>query len=60
MPIQALSHALVNELVEDGSLSGLEAAIDEYGKLSEQEPSEEELAAAAAEQSNVVLRPAER
>lgn len=37
MPIEALSDALVNELVEDGSLSGLEAAIAEYGKLSEQE-----------------------
>ncbi|MER8925796.1 phage portal protein [Mesorhizobium sp. M0859] len=48
IPIDALSDALVNALVEDGSLPGLEAAIDEYGKLSEQEPSEEELAAAAA------------
>lgn len=37
MPIEALSDALVNELIEDGSLSGLEAAIDEYGKLSEQD-----------------------
>lgn len=46
MPIEALSDALVNELVEDGSLSGLEAAIDEYGKLSEQEEGEEEVAAA--------------
>lgn len=36
MPIEALSDALVNELIEDGSLSGLEAAIEEYGKLSEQ------------------------
>lgn len=36
MPIEALSDALVNELVEDGSLSGLEAAIEEYGKLSAQ------------------------
>jgi len=46
MPIEALSDALVNELVEDGSLSGLEAAIDEYGKLSEQEEDEVEVAAA--------------
>lgn len=43
MPIEALSDALVNELIEDGSLSGLEAAIDEYGKLSEQDPAEEEV-----------------
>lgn len=46
MPIEALSDALVNELVEDGSLSGLEAAIDEYGKLSEQEEDPVEVAAA--------------
>ncbi|WP_313004315.1 anti-CBASS protein Acb1 family protein [Brevundimonas sp.] len=37
MPIEALSDALVNELVEDGSLAGLETAIEEYGKLSDQE-----------------------
>lgn len=37
MPIEALSDALVNELIEDGSLSGLETAIEEYGRLSEQE-----------------------
>lgn len=48
LPVEALSDALVNAFVEDGSLPGLEAAIDEYGKLSEQEPSEEEIAAAAA------------
>lgn len=46
IPIDALSDALVNAFVEDGSLPGLEAAIDEYGKLSEQEPDEEELTAA--------------
>ncbi|RUV00181.1 hypothetical protein EOB36_17705 [Mesorhizobium sp. M6A.T.Cr.TU.017.01.1.1] len=47
IPVDALSDALVNACVEDGSLPGLEAAIDEYGKLSEQDPDEEELAAAA-------------
>ncbi|MEH6676144.1 anti-CBASS protein Acb1 family protein [Phenylobacterium sp.] len=36
MPIEALSDALVNSFIEDGSLPGLESAIDEYGKLSEQ------------------------
>lgn len=46
MPIEALSDALVNELVEDGSLAGLETAIEEYGKLSEQgDESEDEEAA---------------
>ncbi|KRB26317.1 DUF1073 domain-containing protein [Mesorhizobium sp. Root172] len=48
IPIDALSEALVNAFVEDGSLPGLEAAIDEFGTLAEQEPSEEEIAAAAA------------
>lgn len=45
MPIEALSDALVNTFVEDGSLPGLEAAIEEYGKLSEQddETAEEEV-----------------
>lgn len=37
IPIEALSDATVNMLVEDGSLPGLDAAIAEYGKLSEQE-----------------------
>ncbi len=49
VPRDAVSDALVNRLVEDGVLPGLDAAIEEYGKLSEQEPSEEELAAAAAQ-----------
>lgn len=47
MPIEALSDALVNAFVEDGSLPGLEAAIEEYGKLSEQEEDDAETAAAA-------------
>lgn len=47
MPIEALSDALVNELVEDGSLAGLEEAISEYGKLSEQEEDEADIEAAA-------------
>jgi phage-related protein (TIGR01555 family) len=46
MPIEALSDSLVNALVEDGSLPGLDQAIDEYGKLSEQEPEEAETQAA--------------
>ncbi|MNE88289.1 hypothetical protein D3C80_1855860 [compost metagenome] len=49
MPIEALSDALVNELVEDGSLAGLETAIEEYGKLSEQEDDSEDEAAALGE-----------
>lgn len=47
MPIEALSDALVNRLVEDGHLPGLEAAMDEYGRLSEQEDEGEDEAAAA-------------
>lgn len=51
MPIEALSDALVNELVEDGSLSGLEAAITEYGKLAEQAgDGEDEIAASGSSQ----------
>ncbi len=46
IPIDALSEALVNALVEDGSLPGLEASIKEYGTLAEQEPSQEDVVAA--------------
>lgn len=49
MPIEALSDALVNELLEDGTLAGLEAAMEEYGKLSEQEEDPEDEAAALGE-----------
>ncbi|WP_259664718.1 DUF1073 domain-containing protein [Rhizobium bangladeshense] len=48
VPREAVSDALVNRLVEDGVLPGLDAAMEKYGTLAEQEPSEEELAAAAA------------
>lgn len=48
MPIEALSDALVNALVEDGSLPGLDAAIEEFGRLSDQEEDDEEKAAAIA------------
>jgi hypothetical protein len=46
--LDALVNALGNALVDDGSLPGLDASIEEYAKPSQQEPSEEELAAAAA------------
>jgi len=46
IPIDALSEALVNALVEDGSLPGLEAAIEEFGSLGEQEPDGAETATA--------------
>lgn len=47
MPIEALSDALVNALVEDGHLPGIEAAMEEYGRLSEQsEPDETDETAA--------------
>lgn len=52
IPREAVSDALVNRLVEDGVLPGLDAAMEQYGSLSEQEPSEEELAAAAAQAAN--------
>ncbi|PSH68611.1 hypothetical protein CU102_12685 [Phyllobacterium brassicacearum] len=43
---EALSDALVNTFTEDGSLPGLDGFIDEYGKLSEQDPTEADLIAA--------------
>lgn len=48
---EAISKALTNRLVEDGVLPGLEDAIDEFGEIQEQEPSEAELAAAAPAQA---------
>lgn len=50
MPIEALSDALVNELIEDGTLSGLEAAIKLHGSLADNEPTDDEIAAAAGTQ----------
>lgn len=44
--LEPFSTALVNRLVEDGVLPGLDAAIDEYGGTIEEEPSAEEQAAA--------------
>jgi len=43
---EAVSVALTNAFIEDGSLPGLEAAIEDYGKIEDQEPSDEEIAAA--------------
>ncbi len=53
IPREALSNALVNALIEDGSLPGLEAAIEEFGSLAANEPTEEEIAAAAAAQQGM-------
>lgn len=36
IPVEALSDALVNELIEQGTLPGLDTAIREYGTLGEQ------------------------
>lgn len=52
IPREALSDALVNAFVEDGSLPGLEAAIEKFGTLAENQPTEEEIAAAAAAHQN--------
>ncbi len=59
MPIDALSDALVNELVEDGSLSGLEAAIEKYGALSEQEEDPADVEAAMAPPATEKVDPTE-
>jgi phage-related protein (TIGR01555 family) len=55
---EAVSDALINTLTEDGSLPGLEGFVDEYGKLSEQEPSlEEQTAALALQQAAQARKP---
>jgi phage-related protein (TIGR01555 family) len=46
MPLEALSDALVNRMVEDGALPGLETAIEEFGRLADQEEDPEDEAAA--------------
>lgn len=48
---EAVSKALISRIEEDGNLPGLAAAVEEYGDLEENEPTEEELAAAAAAQA---------
>jgi phage-related protein (TIGR01555 family) len=60
IPRDAVSDALVNTFIEDGSLPGLDAAIEEYGRLSEQESDEEELAAAASAQQTQQTPPGQR
>lgn len=49
VPIEALSDAVVAALIEQGTLPGLEAAIDEFGRLADQpeEPEEAQIAAMA-------------
>lgn len=46
MPIEALSDALVNAFIEDNSLPGLEAAIEEFGRLADQDEDDADLTAA--------------
>ncbi len=56
IPLEALSDGLVNALVEDGSLPGLEKAIEEYGKLSDQEEDEEAAAEVFPAKANEQVR----
>ena len=53
MPLDALSDALVNELIEDGTLAGLEGAMETYGRLSEQDIEGDEERTAAAMQDPI-------
>lgn len=46
LPIDALSDALANRLIEDGSMPGLEPALEEFGRLADQEDDEDEAPAA--------------
>jgi hypothetical protein len=57
LPIDALSDALVNTFVEDGALPGLDAAIEEHGALSEQEPDDDEQRAAVGEEPKEKAKP---
>lgn len=62
LPIDALSDALVNELVEQGVLPGLDQKIAEYGSLSEQGEDDalEAVASAVAEEATNAARAAEQ
>ena len=59
LPLDALSDALVNTFIEDGSLPGLEAAMAIYGKLSEQDDDDAESGADMPEPESVVPPPEE-
>lgn len=48
MPIEALSDALTNTLIEQGIMPGLESALEEFGRLSEQDDDQQEEVAAAS------------
>ena len=48
IPIEALSDALANSLIEQGIMPGLEAALEEFGRLSEQDDETDEEEAAVA------------
>lgn len=52
IPLEALSDATVNALIESGILPGLEGAIEEFGRLAEQRETEEESAAAMVPERN--------
>ncbi|WP_127524594.1 phage portal protein [Mesorhizobium sp. Z1-4] len=60
IPPEALSDAFVNRLVEDGDLPGLEAAIEEFGRLADQEEEEIDLQAAVANNQQVAADAAPR
>lgn len=47
IPVEAIGEALANELIEDGSLAGLDAAIETYGNIGEQPDEGDDEAAAA-------------
>ncbi|MCD1266061.1 hypothetical protein B5M44_24900 [Shinella sumterensis] len=47
---EAVSKALISRIEEDGNLPGLAAAVEKFGSIEENEPTDEELAAAATAQ----------
>lgn len=52
--VEAVSDALVNALIEDGSLPGIEAAVKKYGTLADNRDDDDDMRAAITAAENVV------
>lgn len=52
MPLDVISEAFTNELIEDGTLAGLEAAVNKYGTLADQDEGDDDAAAAVGVAAN--------
>jgi hypothetical protein len=52
MPLDVISEAFTNELIEDGTLAGLEAAVNKFGTLADQDEGDDDAAAAVGVAAN--------